>query len=52
MWAHLGALSDEAHPRLDHGLPFLIVRMRLAGENELHRTVGIGEQAREPLRVV
>ena len=51
MGARLGP-PDEMHPFLNQGLPRLVRRMRLAGDDELHRTLRIGQQTKQPLRVV
>ena len=51
MGAGLG-LADEIDPFLDQGLPRLVLRMRLAGDDELHRALRIGQQTKQPLRVV
>ena len=51
MGAHLGP-PDEMRPFLDQGLACLVRRMRLAGHDELHRALRIGQQAQQPLRVV
>jgi hypothetical protein len=32
--------------------PWLVVGMRLARDNELHRTLGIGEETREPFGIM
>ena len=40
------------HPFLDQGLPRLVRRMGLAGDDELHRALRIRQQAQQPLRVV
>ena len=34
-------LPDEMRPLPNHGLPRLVRRMRLAGDDELHRALGI-----------
>ena len=44
--------ADELHPLLDQGLPGLVSRMGLAGDDELHRTLRIGQQPQQPLRIV
>ena len=36
-------LSNELNPFLDQGLPRLVRRMRLSGDDELHRTLGIAQ---------
>ena len=51
MGAHLGP-PDEMHPFLNQGLPCLVRRMGLAGHDELHRALRIGQQAQQSLRVV
>ena len=51
MGAGLG-LADELYPFLDQGLPRLVRRMGLAGDDELHRALRIGQQAQQSLRVV
>ena len=43
---------DELHPFLDQGLTRPVRRMRLAGDDELHRALRIGEQAQQSLRIV
>ena len=48
------ALSDarilrEAHDRLDQLFAWRVGGMRLAGEHELHRAVGVGQQARQSI---
>ena len=42
MGADLG-LPDEMNPFLDQRLPRLVRRMRLAGDDELHRALRIGQ---------
>ena len=39
-------------PFLNQGLPRLVRRMGLAGDDELHRALRIGQQAKQSLRVV
>ena len=51
MGAHLGP-PDELGPFLNQGLSRLVRRMGLAGKDELHRALGIGQQAKQSLRVV
>ena len=51
MGARLG-LPDEVRPVPNESLSSLVRRMRLAGDDELHRTLGIGQQAKQPRRVV
>ena len=51
MWTDLGP-ANEVYPFLDQGLPRLVRRMGLAGNDELHRTLRIGQQAKQSLRVV
>ena len=43
MGAGLGP-PDEPHPFLDQGLPGLVGRMRLAGDDKLHRPLRVGQQ--------
>ena len=45
-------LTDEMHPFLDQGLTRLVCRMGLAGKDELHRVLRVGQQTKQPLRVV
>jgi hypothetical protein len=49
---YLRAFSDKTHPRLDHGLSFLVLRVRLPGDDQLYRAVGVGQDAAEPLGIV
>ena len=51
MRARLG-LADEPDPLLNEGLSRLVLRMRFASNNELHRTLRITEQTKQPLRIV
>ena len=52
---HMGARlwpADELPPLLNQGLSRLVLRMRFASNNELHRTLQITEQTKQPLRIV
>ncbi len=40
------------YPFLNQGLPRLVCRMGLAGDDELHRALRIGQQAQQPRRIV
>ena len=51
MRARLGP-PDEMHPFPNQGLSRLIRRMRLAGDDELHRSLRIAQQAKQSLGVV
>ena len=48
--AHL-RVAAEAHELLDEDLARVVGRVRLAADHDLHRTLGVGEQPREPLGV-
>ncbi len=43
---------DEVIPLFDECLSRLVLRMCFAGENQLHRTLRIAQQANQPLRIV
>ncbi len=45
-------VANELDPFLDESLTRLIRRMRLAGNDELHGTLSIRQQAQQPLRVL
>ena len=49
--AGLRALA-EAHPLLHQSLPGVVLGVRLAGDDELHRALGVGQDAQQPLGVV
>ena len=49
--ARLGP-PDEADPLLNQGLPGLVRRMGLAGDDDLHRALGIVQEAKQAFRVV
>ena len=49
--ANLGAL-DEPVPFLNQGLARLVGRMSLAREDQLHWTLGVGQKAYEPRRIL
>ena len=51
MRADLGP-PDKLNPFLNQRLSRLVRRMGLAGEDKLHRALRIGQQAKQPLRVV
>ncbi len=51
MSASLGAMA-EAYPLLYHGFPGEILGVRLAGDDELHRALGIGQEAQQPLGIM
>ena len=51
MGARLG-LPDEMHPFPDQGLPRLVRGMRLAGDDELHRALRMGQETKQSLRVM
>ena len=51
MLANVGP-PEEMNPFPDHVLAGLIRRMRLAGEHELNRMLRIGENPRQPFRIV
>ena len=44
--------DNELHPLLNHLLAGAIRRMGFAGNDELDRTLWIGEQSQQPLRIV
>jgi hypothetical protein len=48
---HLRA-ANESHPLTDHCLANLVVGVRLPGQDQLHRTLRMGQQADQPLRIV
>ncbi len=45
-------ITDELDPLADQRLPGLIRGMRLAGHDELHGALGVGEDPQQPLRIV
>ena len=45
-------LPDEANPFLDQRLPGFVRRMGLAGDDELHRALRIGQQAKQSLGIM
>src|ERR1039457_2620845 len=45
-------LADEMRPLADESLPGLVRRMRLAGDDELYRALGIAQKAKETWRVM
>ena len=51
MGTNLG-LPDEAHPFLDEGLACLVGRVGLAGDDELHGPLGVGQQSEQAVRVL
>ena len=51
MGTRLG-LPDEMYPFSNQGLASLVRRMRLAGDDELHRALRIGQETKQSLRVM
>ncbi len=45
-------VSDEAQPVRYHGLSDPVGRVRLAGEYELNWSIRIGEEPKQPIRIV
>ena len=45
-------LADEADPFMNQGSPGLVFRMRLAGDNQLHRAIRVGQQTQQTGRIV
>ncbi len=45
-------LADEVDPIMDQGLPRLVLRVGLAGDDKLYRTTGDGQESQQSLRVV
>ena len=48
---HFGA-SNKLDPFLDHGLPGLVGRMGLAGQDQLYRPLGIAQEPQQPIRIM
>ena len=44
--------ADELYPFMDQGLSRPVLRMGLAGDDELHRALRIGQQTQQSLRIV
>ena len=51
MWTRF-RLPDKMNPFLNQGLPRLVRRMRLSGDDELYGALRIGQQTKQPRRVV
>ena len=51
MGTRLG-LPDEMHPFPNQGLPRLVRRMRLAGDDELHGALRMGQETKQSRRVM
>ncbi len=51
-WRNSGCCSRQRDPVLDHPLAFVVRRVRLAGQDQLHRAQRIREQAAQPLGIV
>ena len=45
-------LSDEMRPFPNQRLAGLVCRMRLAGDDELHRALAVAQKAKQPLGVM
>jgi len=52
MWGRVLRLADEVYPFMDQGLSRPVLRMGLAGDNELHRTLQISQEAQQTRRIV